>query len=204
MSRPGPGSAPEILAIHSGGKEGPKISWRKLLVFCWWAILPLRFVITMSCLCSSSGAALFMLSIYTGALVEQSCSRISFFHHVVPRLKITELRMAECLWLHKIFASYKKRRKVTQKKRVPTPDLSRLSVFAVETYLLNEFGGIFCLWQRKFEMRRLDLDSQSLNWLWNRSKCRHFLDKDKYCINSANASSFAVKKPFQNHQPQQF
>lgn len=53
----------------------------------WWAILPLLFVITMSFLCSSSGAALFMLSIYTGALVEQSCSRISFFHHVVPRLE---------------------------------------------------------------------------------------------------------------------
>ena len=31
-------------------------------------------------------AALFMLSIYTGALVEQSCSRISFFHHVVAAM----------------------------------------------------------------------------------------------------------------------
>eukprot|EP00913_Durusdinium_trenchii_P007849 g7367.t1 len=28
-------------------------------------------------------ASLFLLSIRTGALVEQSCSRISFFHHVV-------------------------------------------------------------------------------------------------------------------------
>ena len=33
---------------------------------------------------SGPGASLFMLSIYSGALVEQSCSRISFFHHVVP------------------------------------------------------------------------------------------------------------------------
>ena len=31
---------------------------------------------------ASSGASLFLLSIRTGALVEQSCSRISFFHHV--------------------------------------------------------------------------------------------------------------------------
>lgn len=80
----------------------------------------------------------------------------------------------------------RKHRKVTQKKGVPTPtDLSRLSVLVVETYLLNEFGRIFCPLQRKFEMRRLD--SQSLNWLWNRSKWRHFLDKDRYCINSPNA-----------------
>lgn len=96
-----------------------------------------------------------MLSIYTGALVEQSCSRISFFHHVVPRLKITELRerLNACGYI-----------KSSQANRF----------FAVETYLLNEFGRIFCLWQRKFELRRLD--SQSLNWLG-----------DKYCINSPNA-----------------
>ena len=29
-------------------------------------------------------ASLFMASIATGALVEQSCSRISFFHHLAP------------------------------------------------------------------------------------------------------------------------
>lgn len=32
------------------------------------------------------GASLFMASIHTGALVEQSCSRISFFHHLVAAL----------------------------------------------------------------------------------------------------------------------
>ena len=88
---PGPGLVVLKKSLPSiwGGRKVPRYPEGNFLFFVgdWWAILPLRFVITMSFLCISSGAALFMLSIYTGALVEQSCSRISFFHHVVPRFE---------------------------------------------------------------------------------------------------------------------